>query len=38
MVHNCTIDLTENNKLKPSGLQTRDDNLQGKANNNNNKN
>ena len=35
MVHNSTIDLTENNKSKPSGAQTWDDNLQAKANNNN---
>ena len=27
MAHNCTIDLTENNKSKPSGPQTRDDSL-----------
>ena len=27
MAHNCTIDLTENNKSKPSGSQTRDDNF-----------
>ena len=33
MAHNCTIDLTGN---KPSGSQTRYDNLQAIANNNNN--
>ena len=37
MTHNSTIDLTENNKCKPSGSQTRDDNLQAITNNNNNK-
>ena len=36
MTRNSTIDLTENNKCKPSGSQTRDDNLQAIANNNNN--
>ena len=35
MTHNSTIDLTENNKCKPSGSQTRDDNLQAITNNNN---
>ena len=35
MAHKCTIDLTENNKSKPSGSQTRDHNLQAIANNNN---
>ena len=38
MTHNSTIDLTDNNKCKPSGSQTRDDNLQVIANNNNNNN
>ena len=28
MTHNSTIVLTENNKCKPTGSQTRDDNLQ----------
>ena len=37
MTHNSTIDLTENNKCKLSGSQTRDDNLQAIANNSNNK-
>ena len=37
MTHNLTIDLTENEKCKPSGLQTRDDNLQAITNNNNKK-
>ena len=36
MTHNFTIDLTENNKCKPKGSQTRNDNLQAIANNNNN--
>ena len=36
MAHNSTIHLTENNKYKPTGSQTRDDNLQAIANNNNN--
>ena len=34
MTHNSTIDSTENNKCKPTGSQTRDDNLQAIANNN----
>ena len=34
MTHNSTIDLTENNKCKTSGSQTRDDNLQAMTNNN----
>ena len=34
MAYNFTIDLTENSKCKPIGLQTRDDNLQAVANNN----
>ena len=34
--HNLTTDLTGNYKCKPSGSQTRDDNLQTIANNNNN--
>ena len=37
MTQNSTIDLTENNKCKPSGSQTRDDNLQAIANNKDNK-
>ena len=37
MAHNSTIDLTENNKCKPTGSQTRDDNFQAIVNNNNNK-
>ena len=37
MTHNSTMDLTEKNKCKPSGSQTRDDNLQAITNNNNNK-
>ena len=36
MAHNSTIDLTENNKCKPTGSQTRDDNFQAIVNNNNN--
>ena len=36
MVHKCNIDLTENNKSKPSGSQTRDDSLQAIANNSSN--
>ena len=36
MTHNSTIDLADNNKRKPSGSQTRDDNFQVIANNNNN--
>ena len=35
MAQNCTIDLTENSKSKPSGSQTRDDNLRAIANNKN---
>ena len=35
MAHNSTIDLTENNKSKPSGSQARNNNLQAIANNNN---
>ena len=37
MAHNSTIDLTEDNKSKPSVSQTRDDNLQAIVNNNDNK-
>ena len=37
MTHNSTIHLTENNKCKSSGWQTRDDNLQATASNNNKK-
>ena len=37
MTDSSTIDLTENNKCKPSGSQTRDGNLQAIANKNNNK-
>ena len=37
MAHDCTINLTENNKSKPSGSQTRDDNSKAIANNNCNK-
>ena len=37
MTHNSNIDLTENKKCKPSGSQTRHDNLQAIANNINNK-
>ena len=37
MTHNSTFDLTENNKCKPSGSQTQDDNLQAITNNNNKK-
>ena len=33
MTHNCNIDLTDNNKYKPSGSQTRDNSLQAIANN-----
>ena len=33
MTNNSPIDLTENNKCKPSGLQNRDDNLEAIANN-----
>ena len=36
MTHNSTIDLTENNKCKPSGSQTWDINLQAITNNSNN--
>ena len=38
MAHNSTIDLTENNKCKPTGSQTRDDNFQAIVNNSNNNN
>ena len=38
MPHNPTIDLTENNKCKPTGSKTRDDNFQAIVNNNNKKN
>ena len=34
MAHNSTIDLTANNKSKPSTSQTLDDNLQVITNNN----
>ena len=34
MAHNYIIDLTENNKSKPSGSQTADENLLAIANNN----
>ena len=37
MTHNSTIDLAENNKCKPTGSQTRDDNFQAIVNNNNKK-
>ena len=37
MTHNLTIDLIENNKSKPSGSKTRDDNLQVITNSNNKK-
>ena len=37
VTNNSTIDLTENNKCKPSGLQNRNDNLQAVANNHINK-
>ena len=37
MTHNSTIDLTENNKSKPSGSQNQDDNLQAVTNNSNKK-
>ena len=37
MTHNSTIDLTENNKSKPSGSQNWDDNLQAVTNNSNKK-
>ena len=37
MAHNYTIDLTGNNKSKPSGSQTPDDNLLTIASNNNKK-
>ena len=37
MAHNSTINITENDKSKPSGSQTRGDNLEAIANNNNNK-
>ena len=37
MVQNCTIDLTQNNKSKPSDSQALDDNSQTIANNSNNK-
>ena len=37
MAHNYTIDLTENNKCKPLGSQTRDHNFKAIVNNNNNK-
>ena len=36
MTHNCTIDLTGNNKSKPSGSQIQHENSQATANNNNN--
>ena len=35
MAHNCAINLTENNKSKPLGSQTWDNNLHAIANNSN---
>ena len=37
MARYCTTDLTENNKSKPWGLKSRDNNLQAIANKNNKK-